>query len=149
VSDFDEQSGFCQDDSPRKNDIAAAQAEQAGSAIKGFAAAFGLDTAFKQVGEAVKSAGATVQSAASQSARCPKDGVLAAPGTKFCPECGTAMIQPSVASCPKCGKPSMGAKFCPECGAKIETAPVATVCSGCGAQLNGAKFCPECGTKSG
>lgn len=149
VSDFDEQSGFCQDDSPRKNEIAAAQAEQAGNAVKGFAAAFGLDQAFKHVGEAVKSASATAASAANKAARCPNDGVLAAPGTKFCPECGTAMIQPSVATCPNCGKPSLGAKFCPECGAKVETAPAPTVCSGCGAQLNGAKFCPECGMKAG
>ena len=117
--------------------------------VKGFAAAFGLDQAFKQAGEAVKSASATAQSAAKQAARCPKDGVLAAPGTKFCPECGTAMIQPTVATCPKCGKPTLGAKFCPECGTKVEVVSAPTVCSSCGAQLKGAKFCPECGTKAG
>jgi uncharacterized OB-fold protein len=50
-------------------------------------------------------------------AQCPKDGTLAAPGTKFCPECGAA-IQPD--------------KFCSKCGAKIKP---------------DAKFCPECGTK--
>jgi ribosomal protein L32 len=149
VSDFDEQSGFCQDDSPRKNEIAESQAEQAGNMVKGFAAAFGLDQAFKQAGDAVKSASASAQAAANQAARCPKDGLLAAAGTKFCPECGTAMIQPVVVSCPKCGAQTKGAKFCPECGTKVETAPVAAVCSNCGAQTKGAKFCPECGTRAG
>ena len=148
VSDFDEQSGYCQDDSPRKNEIAASQAEQAGNMVKGFAAAFGLDQAFKQAGQAVKSASASAQAAVSQAARCPKDGVLAAPGTKFCPECGTPMIQPTVTTCPQCGRPTLGAKFCPECGAKVETAPVPTVCSKCGAGLHGAKFCPECGIRA-
>jgi len=149
LSDFDEQSGFCQDDSPRKNEMAESQAEQAGNMVKGFASAFGLGDAFKQVGETIKSAGATAQSAASQAARCPNDGVLAAPGTKFCPECGTAMLQPSSVNCPQCGKPTLGAKFCPECGAKVEAAPAPAVCSNCGAQTRGAKFCPECGTKVG
>jgi len=149
VSDFDEQSGFCQDDSPRKNEIASAQAEQAGNMVKGFAAAFGLDQAFKQAGEVVKSAGATAQAAANQAARCPKDGVLAAPGTKFCPECGTAMLQPSVVVCKQCGKPTLGAKFCPECGAKVEAPSAPAVCSNCGAELKGARFCSECGTKAG
>jgi ribosomal protein L32 len=147
VSDFDEQSGFCQDDSPRKNEIAESQAEQAGKMVQGFASAFGLGQAFKQVGESVKSAGATAAAAANQTARCPNDGVMAAPGTKFCPECGTAMIQPTSVNCPKCGKPTLGAKFCPECGTRVEAAPVASVCPSCGAQTKGAKFCPECGTK--
>jgi len=149
LTDFDEQSGFCQDDSPRKNEMAESQAEQAGHVMKGFAAAFGLDQAFKQAGEAVKSANASAQSAMNQAARCPKDGVLAAPGTKFCPECGTAMLQPAIANCPQCGKPTMGAKFCPECGAKVEVAPVAANCPKCGTPTKGAKFCPECGTKVG
>jgi hypothetical protein len=147
LSDFDEQSGFCQNDSPRKNEVAEARAEQAGHMVKGLAAAFGIDQAFKQVGEAVKSANASAQSAMSQAARCPNDGVLAAPGTKFCPECGAAMIQPVTANCPQCGKPTMGAKFCPECGARVEVAPAN--CPKCGTATKGAKFCPECGTKAG
>jgi hypothetical protein len=82
VSDFDDQTGFCREDSPRKNEIAEAQAEQAGKVVKGFAAAFGLDQAFKQASDAAKRA-------TSQTARCPNDGTLAPAGTKFCPECGT------------------------------------------------------------
>ena len=147
ISDFDEKTGFCKEDSPRANEMAEAQAEQAGRVVKGFASAFGLDNAFKQVGEAAKAAGASAQAAINQSARCPNDGVLAAPGTKFCPECGTAMIQPAKTTCPKCGAETKGAKFCPECGTKIETA-AAGICSNCGAQTHGAKFCPECGTKT-
>jgi ribosomal protein L32 len=139
LSDFDEKSGFCNEDSPRGNEIAQAQAEQAGHVIKGFASAFGLGGAFKQVEEAAKQA-------ASSAARCPKDGTIAAPGTKFCPECGTPMVQPPADACPKCGAPVMGAKFCPECGTKIERAQPG-VCPSCGAETKGGKFCPECGTK--
>ena len=138
VSDFDDQTGFCREDSPRKNEIAEAQAEQAGKVVKGFAAAFGLDQAFKQASDAAKRA-------TSQTARCPNDGTLAPAGTKFCPECGTAMIQPTAQMCPNCGQPTMGAKFCQNCGTKIEQAP--TNCPNCGAEVKGAKFCPECGTK--
>lgn len=138
LSDFDEQSGYCKEDSPRRNEIDEAQAEQAGRMVKGFAAAFGLDQVVKNAAEAAKTA-------ATQVARCPKDGTVAAAGTKFCPECGTPMIQPSAAVCPKCGQPTMGAKFCPNCGTKLEQAP--TKCPNCGADAKGAKFCPECGTK--
>ena len=54
LSDFDEKGGFCNEDSPRRNEIAQAQGEQAGAAIKGLASAFGLGDAFKQVGDAAK-----------------------------------------------------------------------------------------------
>ncbi len=146
LSDYDEQSGYCNEHTPRSNEIAEARAEQAGSALKGFASALGLGEVFKQVGETVKTAGETVKTARESAARCPNDGTLAAPGTKFCPQCGAQMIQPVADNCPKCGKPVMGAKFCPECGAKIERTP-AGVCPQCGAEAKGAKFCPECGTK--
>ena len=42
LSDFDEKSGFCQDDSPRGAEIAQAQAEQAAGIAKGIANVFGL-----------------------------------------------------------------------------------------------------------
>lgn len=139
LSDFDEQSGYCNDDSPRGAEIAEAQAEQAGALLKGFAGAFGLGDAIKKVTDATKQAAAGM-------ARCPKDGTVAAAGTKFCPECGATMVQPAVDACPNCGKDTHGAKFCPECGTKIERAS-AGICPACGAKSNGAKFCPECGTK--
>jgi hypothetical protein len=140
LSDFDEKSGYCQDDSPRANEIAQAQAEQAASVAKGIANVFGLSGVIKQVAE-------TAQRASVTTARCPKDGTLAAAGTKFCPECGAAMIQPAAAKCSKCGADAKGAKFCPECGTKMEAAVVPGKCPSCGADAKGAKFCPECGTK--
>jgi ribosomal protein L32 len=142
LSDFDTQSGFCQDDSPRTSEIAESRGAQAGAAIKGFADAFGLSGALKSVESSVKQA-------QSSTAKCPSCGVMAAPGTKFCPECGTPMVQPAADKCPSCGAEVHGAKFCPECGAKIERAPAVTKCPSCGAETKGAKFCPECGTKVG
>lgn len=139
LSCFDEQSGYCNEDSPRSTEIAEAQAEQAGAMLKGFAGALGLGEVFRQAGEATRQAVTSV-------ARCPKDGTVAPAGTKFCPECGGPMAQPVLDTCPNCGKETHGAKFCPECGSKIEKAP-AGACPTCGAQTKGAKFCPECGTK--
>ena len=139
LSDFDEQSGYCNEDSPRRNEVAEAQAEQAGAVIKGFANVFGLGDTFRKVGEAARQA-------ASSSARCPQDGTLAPAGTKFCPECGTAMVQPAGDACPQCGSPANGAKYCPECGTKIQRAP-AGVCPSCGAATKDSKFCPECGAR--
>jgi hypothetical protein len=142
LSEFDTQSGYCTEDSPRRNDIARAEAEQAGNVIKGFADVFGI-------GDAIKSASQAAKQATTTMARCPKDGTLAASGTKFCPECGTPMVQPTAALCPKCGADAKGAKFCPECGTKMEQAASAPAnCRNCGASLQGAKFCPECGTKA-
>jgi hypothetical protein len=145
MSDFDTQSGFCSEDSPRTNEIAEARGAQTGAALKGLANAFGLGDTIKKV----EQAGQAAARATTQMARCPNDGTLAAPGTKFCPECGTSMTQPQASLCPKCGTDTHGAKFCPNCGNKMEQAPIAAICPGCGAKVEGAKFCPECGTKVG
>lgn len=144
LSDFDTQSGFCQEDSPRTQEIAEARGAQTGAALKGLASAFGLTDMIKNVEQSAEAA----KRATTQLARCPKDGTLAAPGTKFCPECGSPMVQPEVEKCPKCGAETHGAKFCPECGTKVEKAP-AGVCPSCGTDAKGAKFCPECGTRLG
>jgi ribosomal protein L32 len=141
-SDWDSQSGFCVDDSPRKGEIAEAQAQQAAGVMKGLASAFGFGAVIQNATDAAKKA-------VELSARCPKDGTLAKPGTKFCPECGAQMIQPALDNCPKCGTPTAGAKFCPNCGTKIERAEASTKCPNCGTDAQGAKFCPECGTKMG
>lgn len=148
LSDFDVQADTCNEDSPRANEISESRAEQAGSAIKGFASAFGLGEAFKGLGDTMRQAGQAAQQASATMARCPQDGTLAEPGTKFCPECGTPMLQPETKLCPKCGTDTKGAKFCPECGTKIETKP-AGICAACGTETKGAKFCPECGAKQG
>jgi len=140
-SDWDAQAGTCNMDSPRRSEIAQAQTEQAAGMVKGLASVFGI-------GDAVRNAAQAAKHASEAAARCPNDGTLAKPGTKFCPECGTAMTQPAALTCPKCGADSGGAKFCPECGTKIEAAqPVSTLCPQCGKETGGAKFCPECGTK--
>lgn len=145
LSCFDTTAGYCNDDSPRKNEISEARGEQAGAALKGLANAFGLGDSFKQVGDAMRQAGQAAQQASASMARCPADGTLAQPGTRFCPECGAQMVQPAAAACPNCGADAKGAKFCPECGTKLEVKPAA--CPNCGADVQGAKFCPECGTK--
>lgn len=141
LSDFDAQSGFCNEDSPRVNEIAESRGEQAGAALKGLANAFGLGETLKNV----QQAGRAAANAGSQLARCPEDGTLAAAGTKFCPECGSPMVQPKTEHCPNCGAETRGAKFCPECGTKVEPKP--GVCPSCGTEAQGAKFCPECGAK--
>lgn len=143
LSDFDSQAGFCQACSPRSDEIAESRGAQTGAALKGFAAAFGLDKVVGSVSQAADNA----QKALDQMARCPSDGTLAAPGTKFCPECGTAMVQPAAAVCTSCGAETHGAKFCPNCGAKQAVAALPATCPKCGADTQGAKFCPECGTK--
>ena len=143
LSDFDTQSGYCNECSPRQDEIAEASGAQAGAAIKGFASAFGLGNVFDQASQAMKK----VQELST--ARCPNCNTVAAAGTKFCPECGTAMVQPSVSVCPKCGTETHGAKFCPNCGEKMESKPLVLNCPKCGTPANGAKFCPECGTKIG
>jgi membrane protease subunit (stomatin/prohibitin family) len=143
LSDFDQLSGYCKECSPRSADIAEAEGQHAGAAIKGFASAFGLGEVFKQASEAAKQAVHSL-------ARCPVDGTTAPAGTKFCPECGSAMTQPeSGDTCPNCSSPTKGAKFCPECGTKIAPPKPAGVCLRCGAQNQTAKFCSECGTKLG
>ncbi len=147
LSDFDVQSGYCQEDSPRTDEIAESRGAQAGAALKGLASAFGLGEAFQGMGENIRSAVNTAQTAANQMARCPQDSTLANPGTKFCPNCGTPMVQPTAAVCPACGTETKGAKFCPNCGAKQEAAQPSGKCPNCGTDAKGAKFCPECGTK--
>jgi len=141
LTDFDSQAGTCNDDSPRTHEIAESRGTQAGAALKGFASAFGLGDVLKNASDAVSRAQDL------STAKCPKDGTIAPAGTRFCPECGSPMVQPSVSACPKCGTETHGAKFCPNCGEKLEVKPLATHCPNCGSETHGAKFCPECGQK--
>jgi ribosomal protein L32 len=140
LSDFDTQSGYCNQDTPRVNEVSEARGAQAGAALKGLASAFGL-------GDVIKSAGAAARQVQENLAKCSNCGTMAAPGTKFCPECGSPMTQPVPNVCPSCGAPANGAKFCPNCGTKIEQPKPAGKCPNCGTDAQGAKFCPECGTK--
>ena len=93
LSDFDTQSGFCTEDSPRRGEIAQAQAAQAAGVLKGIADVFGVGEAIRGVTQAAKTATANM-------ARCPNDGTVTPAGTKFCPECGSPMVQPVADVCP-------------------------------------------------
>ncbi len=148
LSCFDEQNGFCTEDSPRREQLEQAQAEQAGNMLKGFASAFGLGGVIQQATTAAQQAGAAAQQAAANVARCPKDGFVAPAGTKFCAQCGGPMTQPVQQVCPQCGKPVAGGKFCMNCGAKLEQEPQPTTCPSCGKPAQG-KFCANCGAKLG
>ena len=121
IPDFDEVSGYCDDDSPRRGEIAAAQAEQAAGALKGFANAFGF-------GDAVKRGIEESKAQQAQQARATAGGGSAAAATP----------------CTNCGSPvSAGQKFCASCGTPVQTAKT---CPNCGAEASGA-FCANCGHK--
>lgn len=146
IPDFDEPTGFCDEHSPRAQQLAEAQAQQAGAALSGIANAFG-------VGQAIQaSMAAAAMNAPAGLVVCPKDGTRAPVGTAFCPMCGTAMQAvaaaagtPALQQCGKCGAGMLaGAKFCPNCGTP---SPQAVACSKCGTTIApGVKFCPNCGT---
>jgi uncharacterized OB-fold protein len=140
IPDFDEVSGFCDEDSPRSAEVAEAKGQQAASALKGMADVFGISGVVKQSME-------RAQAAAQSAARCPKDGTMAAAGTQFCPNCGTAMLQaaPAAAPCLSCGAAlAPGARFCASCGTPV---PQEKACASCGTTLAAAaRFCANCGT---
>lgn len=145
IPDFDETTGFCDEDSPRRAEIEAAQAQQAATALKGMADVFGISGAIKQ-GIATSQA----QTAAAM-ATCPSDGTQAPAGTGFCPNCGAKMNQPVSAAapadsaCANCGTAmAAGVRFCPNCGTP---AAEPKACANCGTSIAaGVKFCPNCGT---
>lgn len=145
IPDFDEPTGFCDEDSPRRAEVEAAQAQQSAAALKGIADVFGISGAIKN------SVAAAQTQAAAGMATCPKDGTKAPAGTSFCPNCGSAMTQPVAASspaataCANCGTATAeGVRFCPNCGTP---AAQPQACANCGTQMAaGVKFCPNCGT---
>lgn len=105
-TDWDAQSGFCTDDTPRRQEIADAQAQQAGAMVKGFAQAFGLGGVLRET--------ASMQDAAV--AACVSCGADTK-NAKFCPNCGKPVTL-AAGTCSSCGAQTKGAKFCPECGTK-------------------------------
>lgn len=108
IPDFDEVTGFCDEDSPRAAEVEAAKAQQAAAALKGVADVFGI-------GGAIQRSMAAGAAPATFTTACVKCGTPLAPGTKFCANCGTPVAQPS--ACAKCGTQiAAGAKFCPNCG---------------------------------
>lgn len=118
--DWDPQTGYCKECTPRKDEMAEAEGAQAASMIKGIASAFGIPQAIQnaaQQARAQQAAPAAAPAPAAGGATCPKCGVAVA--GKFCPECGTK-VEVAPAKCPQCGAEAKGAKFCPECGTKIQ-----------------------------
>ncbi len=121
AGDWDALGNSCIEDSPRRAEIARAQAEQAAGLVQGFASAFGLGGALQDAGQAARAAAAAMP-------RCGQCGTVVGQGVKFCPQCGGAVIQPGGASastsspqptsCPNCGSPVAG-KFCGACGSKV------------------------------
>ena len=67
--------------------------------------------------------------------------------SKFCPECGTRLIEKTQRVCPKCNI-EVDSNFCPECGTKtVEVVEkIVKMCPNCNIESN-SKFCPECGAK--
>jgi membrane protease subunit (stomatin/prohibitin family) len=119
--------------------------------VKGFASALGLGGFIQQATAAAQQAQVAAQQAEAELARCPKEGCgwTAPKGTKFCAQCGGAMVQPApaVKTCPHCGQPAAG-KFCSHCGGKLDAEPQPAVCPQCGKPAEG-KFCANCGYKLG
>jgi len=114
VPDFDEVTGFCDDDSPRKAEIEAAQAQQAAAAFKGVADVFGLGGAIQR-SMASAAAQAYPAQASVGAVACANCGTALAPGARFCASCGTPVAQ--VSACAGCGAElAAGARFCASCG---------------------------------
>lgn len=74
---------------------------------------------------------------------CARCGHVIYPGSKFCDNCGNALV----ASCSKCGRQlEANTRYCPECGAATEdqgTSPVEKSASTKIATAN--RLCPSCG----
>jgi RNA polymerase subunit RPABC4/transcription elongation factor Spt4 len=104
IPDFDETAGFCNEDSPRRAEVEAAQAQQSAAALKGIADVFGISGAIKQS-----------MAATAAATTCAKCGTAMAAGVRFCPNCGTPAAQSK--ACASCGTAmEAGVKFCPNCG---------------------------------
>jgi len=119
VPDFDDVTGYCDDDSPRRAEIEAAQAQQAAAAMKGVADMFGISGAIQRgLANANAGAQAGVPAPAAAAAACASCGTALAPGARFCASCGTPV--PQVSACAGCGTQlAAGARFCATCGRPV------------------------------
>ncbi len=120
IPDFDETTGFCDEDSPRRAEVEAAKAQQAAAAMKGVADVFGISGAIKSSMEAAAAkqqaeSGGSAAASEAAGAPCTNCGTALAHGARFCANCGTPVAQPK--ACANCGTElAAGAKFCPNCG---------------------------------
>ena len=115
---------------------------QAGMMFAG-AVAPQMGAMFNGITNNMQSSAAPAAPTATPNIICATCGATISANTKFCPECGNAVVKPSdnTIECPHCKQIVTKGKFCPECGKKIITA-----CPKCGQTVApGAKFCPECG----
>ena len=142
VPDFDEVSGFCNEDSPRAAEVAAAQAQQAGAMARGFADAFGISGAMQR-----GMANAQAQQAAQAAAGTPATQPVGGPPSPVAAAMAAAALNAaaSMTPCTNCGTPlAAGTKFCANCGTPVAQAKT---CANCGTELAaGTKFCANCGT---
>lgn len=124
IPDFDEVTGYCDQDSPRKGEIAQAQAEQAIGFMKGVANAFGVTDAIKQAQARAQAQQGQVQGQAQPQAQasgvvCAKCHQPVPAGMKFCGNCGTPVPEAAQeVKCPNCGTMTSQA-FCGNCGTKV------------------------------
>ena len=126
IPDFDEVTGFCDEDSPRRNEVAQAQAEQAAHAMKSFANVFGIGDAMRKASEQAQAQQAQqaqtqqpTSAAVAGAVTCSNCKASVPPGQKFCGECGTPVPQaPQEIACPNCGNRTTAA-FCGNCGTKV------------------------------
>ena len=119
IPDFDEPTGFCDEDSPRAAEVEAAKAQQAAVAMKSVADVFGIGNAIQRsmasAAAASSAAAPGVPGAAPAAMACANCQMPLATGARFCASCGTPVAQPSV--CAKCGTTlAAGARFCANCG---------------------------------
>jgi hypothetical protein len=117
IPDFDEVTGYCDEDSPRRAEVEAAKAQQQAAALKGMADVFGISGAIQKgmANAAAQQATTGTGSPGAAAAPCAACGAALGPGAKFCASCGTAVAQPS--SCSNCGTQlAAGARFCGDCG---------------------------------
>jgi hypothetical protein len=117
IPDFDDTTGFCDEDSPRRAELEAAKAQQGAMALKGIADVFGITGAMQRGMEQARAQSTQPPAAAASAsaAPCGSCGTALVAGAKFCANCGTPVAQ--TRSCSSCGTElAAGAKFCANCG---------------------------------
>jgi hypothetical protein len=130
VPDFDEVSGFCDDDSPRAAEVEAAKAQQAAAAMKSVADVFGISRAIQAGFAGAAATGSAPGAATAQTSGTASSVGSASAQSPTCGSCGASL--PSAA------------KFCASCGTPV---PQERTCGSCGTTLPpAARFCANCGT---
>ncbi len=117
--------------------IKAAQADAANTAAQagdGAVPPLAKHSGTASLEEALAGWAGAMQNAATQASQnmkeCPSCGEVVTADHKFCPKCGTALPEKTIAEgflCPKCGKQNVpGTTYCAECGTKLPAAEEAS-----------------------